>query len=115
MLADPTGLSDVRSTSSLRPLCVNSDGGGGGGWEEGRGAVTLDSEPSAARRLGEEGRGGVGKLREISPDTAACVLSVLRSSKSLLRALFFFRTATVKPLQPPLGCPFLPEADLEVS
>ena len=43
-----------------------------------------------ARCLGEEGRGGGGKTREISPDTAVCVFSVLRSSKSLLRAHFFF-------------------------
>ena len=42
-----------------------------------------------ARWFWEEGRAGGCKTREISPDSAACVFRVLRSSKSLLRAHFF--------------------------
>ena len=70
-------------------VCVCGWGRGGGG-EESRGTVTLDSEPSPgpAALGGREGRWWQDK--EISLDTAACVFSILRSSKSLLGAHFFF-------------------------
>ena len=84
-------------------VCVVGWGGGLGGGEESRGTVTLDSEPSPgpAALSGRERRWWQDK--EISLDTAGCVFSILRSSKSLLCAHFFSGTATVKPVQPSLS------------